>query len=46
MMTGEEDERLMRQAFALGAFEYVVKPYDFNALKSLLSRVKQLTESA
>ena len=43
MMTGEEDELLMGQAFALGAFEYVVKPYDFNALKSLLSRVKQLS---
>ena len=44
MMTGEEDESLMGQALALGAVEYLVKPYNFNALKTILSRVKPLDE--
>ena len=45
MMAGAvEDQKLMQQAFALGAFEYVTKPYDFESLKSVLSYVKQFVE--
>ena len=44
VMTAEEDAHLMRQAFALGAFEYLVKPYDFKALQSMLSRMKRFVE--
>ena len=44
VMTAEEDADLMRQAFALGAFEYLVKPYDFKALQSMLFQMKRLVE--
>ena len=41
VMTAEEDAHLMQQAFALGAFEYIVKPYDFKALQSMLFQMKR-----
>lgn len=44
MMTGEDDAHLMQQALALGAFEYVVKPYDFKMLRTTIIQVKQLLE--
>ena len=44
MASAVEDQKLMQQAFALGAFEYVTKPYDFESLKSVLSYVKQFVE--
>lgn len=33
MITGNEDERLARQTLALGAFDYVGKPIDFDYLR-------------
>jgi DNA-binding response OmpR family regulator len=46
IMTAEEDTHVMGQAFALGAFEYVVKPCDFKMLQSLLSRMKRFVNEA
>ena len=40
MMTGLEEEGLMTQALALGAYDYVIKPFDWTYLEStLLSRI-------
>ncbi len=36
MMTGLEDEQLMSQAFELGAYEYLTKPFDLAYLESVL----------
>ncbi len=46
MMTAEEDERLMAQAFALGALEYVVKPYNLKTLRLILFHAKKATEGS
>ncbi len=40
MMTAVEERHLVAQAFALGALEYVVKPYDLKSLKAILSYLK------
>jgi len=36
MATSVEDETLMNQAYALGAYEYVTKPYNLRALQAIL----------
>jgi CheY-like chemotaxis protein len=42
MMTAVEDEELMRQAFAIGAYEYLTKPYNLAALQAILIHLKTL----
>jgi DNA-binding response OmpR family regulator len=42
MATAVEDQELMTQAFALGAYEYVTKPFNLRALQDLLLHLKQL----
>jgi DNA-binding response OmpR family regulator len=39
MTTAVEDRHLIAQAFSLGALEYIVKPYNFNALRALLAKI-------
>lgn len=40
MITGLEEEQLMEQAFALGAADYITKPFNFEYLEAtLLSRI-------
>lgn len=46
MMTAVEDKHLMAQAYALGAFEYIVKPYDLKSLKSILSYIKAAQDNS
>ena len=42
MATAVEDQELMTQAFALGAYEYLLKPYNLAALQSILIHLKTL----
>ena len=42
MATAVEDQELMTQAFALGAYEYLIKPYNLAALQSILIHLKTL----
>jgi DNA-binding NtrC family response regulator len=42
MATAVEDQELMAQAFALGAYEYLIKPYNLAALQSILIHLKTL----
>ena len=42
MATAVEDQELMTQAFALGAYEYLIKPYNLAALQAILIHLKTL----
>ena len=42
MATAVEDEQLMSEAFALGAYEYVTKPYNLRALQAILLHLSTL----
>ncbi len=42
MATAVEDQELRTQAFALGAYEYLVKPYNLAALQAILIHLKTL----
>jgi DNA-binding NtrC family response regulator len=42
MTTAVEDQELMAQAFALGAYEYLIKPYNLAALQGVLTHLKTL----
>lgn len=42
MVTALEDQELMGQAFALGAYEYLTKPYNLAALQGVLTHLKTL----
>jgi CheY-like chemotaxis protein len=42
MATAVEDQDLITEAFALGAYEYLVKPYNLAALQSILIHLKTL----
>ena len=42
MATAVEDQELMGQAFALGAYEYLTKPYNLAALQGVLTHLKTL----
>lgn len=46
MATAIEDRELMAQAFVLGAYDYVTKPYDLPALETLLLYLKKPRPSA
>ena len=37
MATGEEDDQKVHQAMALGAYGYVLKPFDFLYLEMVVS---------
>jgi DNA-binding NtrC family response regulator len=41
MATAVEDQELMAQAFALGAYEHIIKPYNLTVLAGLLSSLKK-----
>ena len=41
MATAVEDQDLMAQAFMLGAYEYLAKPYNLQALEEMLLHLKQ-----
>ncbi len=40
VMTAVNDQQSVALAFAMGAFEYIIKPYNFSALKTILSYMK------
>jgi CheY-like chemotaxis protein len=42
MATAVEDQELMTEAFALGAYEYLIKPYNLAALQAILIHLKTL----
>lgn len=42
MTTAVDDQEMMTQAFALGAYEYFTKPYNLAALQSILIHLKTL----
>ena len=42
MTTAVEDQEMMAQAFALGAYEYLNKPYNLAALQGVLTHLKTL----
>ena len=42
MTTALEDQEMMSQAFALGAYEYLTKPYNLAALQGVLTHLKTL----
>ncbi len=46
MTTAADDRDLIAQAFALGATEYIVKPYDMKALRTTLIRLKQTLDQS
>ena len=41
MVTAVEDQGLMAHAFTLGAYEYILKPYNLTVLEALLSSLKK-----
>ena len=41
MATAVEDQELMAQAFAFGAYEHIIKPYNLTVLEGLLSSLKK-----
>jgi DNA-binding NtrC family response regulator len=41
LATALEDQALMAQASALGAYEYILKPYNLTVLEALLCSLKE-----
>lgn len=46
MATAVEDQEQLAQAFALGAYEYITKPYNLKGIESILLDLKKRTSSS
>ena len=41
ILSGLQNEEIAKQALALGAYDYIIKPFDLRAIENLLARIFQ-----